>query len=301
MSRRSCIPICITLATFLTACASPTALPTLVPTLAPLPALTPTPIPTPTATPIPPLVLTIYWPAQVSALQPVPIEVELLPPPGIAVTATVHAVVRVPGGGRYRSFDLQPSEGNRYVSTEPLQLPLQAREGDWRLDVIVQSALEVAGERRLLFQPSPIHCRDLAGTLPSAVDVCVPRDFVEFAAQGDQVAGERVWRYGSGEVGLWWAPGPVEPFLLNTALVMLETTYGVDAPAMQGFEETAWQGQAAFLFREDWPGAEGGPGEALVIQGPDRWLYVLRVRALGSGTIPPFLWQIRDTLTWVGE
>jgi hypothetical protein len=245
--------------------------------------------------------LTIYWPAQVSALQPVPIEVELVPPPGIAVTATVYAVVRVPGGGRFQSFDLQPGEGNRYVSTEPLQLPLQAREGDWRLDVIVQSALDVAGERRLLFRPSPIHCRDLAGILPPQVDVCVPRDFVEFAAQGDQVAGERVWRYGSGELGLWWAPGPAEPFLFNNALVMLETTYGVSTPAMQSFEETEWQGQTAFLFHEDWPGAEGGPGEALVVQGPDDWLYVLRVRALGGGAIPQFLQQIRDTLTWVGQ
>lgn len=299
MSRRFPITLCASLA-LLAACTSPTALPTLVPTLAPLPtfAPTPTPSPTPTATPIPPFVLTIHWPGQVSALQPVPIAVELAPPPGIAATATIRAVVRTPAGERYQSFDLQPVGDNRYVSAEPLQLPLQAQEGDWRLDVIVQSTLRVSGEQRLLFRPVPIHCRDLSGVLPSTVNVCVPQDFTEVAAQGDPVAGGRVWRYGSGELGLWWAPGPAEPLLFNNALVMLETTFGLDAPAVQNVEETAWQGQTAFLFYEDWPGAEGGPGEALVLQGPDRWLYVLRVRTLDGGEIPAWLRMVRETFVF---
>ncbi len=31
----------------------------------------------------------------------------------------------------------------------------------------------------------------------------------------------------NGELGLWWAPGPAEPLLFNTALVMLEATCGL--------------------------------------------------------------------------
>ena len=78
-------------------------------------------------------------------------------------------------------------------------------------------------------------------------------------------------------------PGPVEPLLLNNAVVMLEATHDPSAvPQVPGVEETEWQGQTAFLFREDWPGANGGPAEALVIQGPDHHLYVLRVRATGG-------------------
>lgn len=300
MLHRFSIPLCLSLM-FLAAC-TPTTFPTLVPTLAPspLPTSTPIPSPTPTATPIPLLALTIHWPEQVSALQPVPIEVDLLPPPGIVVTATVYAVVRIPGGGHYQSFDLQPAGDNRYISTEPLQLPLQAREGDWRLEVIVRSTVEVTGERRLLFRPAPVRFRDLTAVLPAGVTLLVPQNFEEVLASGDAVAGARVWRHGNGELGLWWAPGPAEPLLFNNALVMLETTYGLSAPA-PSFEEMTWQGQTAFLFHEDWPGAEGGPGEALVVQGPDDWLYVLRVRALDGNEIPALLRMVGETFRFTGE
>ncbi len=230
-----------------------------------------------------------------------PVEVELLPPPGISVTATVRAVVRLPGGRLYRSFDLQPGEGNRYISAEPLQLPLRPPEGDWRLYVSVQSALRVVGERQLFFQPTPVHFHDLNGRLPAGVTLSVPRDFDEVWAEGDRVAGGHVWRYENGEIGLWWAPGPAEPLLFSTALVMLEATYGLDAPAIERFEETTWQGQRAFLFYENWPGAEGSPAEALVIQGPNHWLYVLRLRALGDSAIPTVLSLVRETLAFAGE
>ena len=110
------------------------------------------------------------------------------------------------------------------------------------------------------------------------------------------MAGGRVWRYGGGEVSLWWAPGPVEPLLLNNAVVMLEATHDPSAvPQVLGVEETEWQGQTAFLFQEDWPGANGGPAEALVIQGPDHHLYVLRVRATGGEVIPSLLRQVWET------
>ena len=299
MSPKPCILICISLALLLAACAPSTPPPT--PTPAPAPSPTPTLPPTPTATPIPPLALTIHWPEQVSALQPATIQVELVPPPGVSVTATVRAAVIDPRGLPYRTlFDLTPQGGNLYAAEEPLDLALEPLEGDWQLSVYVHSALEVEGEHTVVFQPAPIPFRDLAGILPAGANMQVPQEFVEAAFQGDQVAGGRVWRYGDGEVSLWWAPGPVEPLLLNNAVVMLEVTHDPSAvPQVPGVEETEWQGQTAFLFREDWPGANGGPAEALVIQGPDHHLYVLRVRATGGEVIPSLLRQVWGTFAFV--
>jgi hypothetical protein len=187
-----------------------------------------------------------------------------------------------------------------YIADEPLRLPLEPPKGDWQLTVRVRSTLEVEGEQELIFQPIPIRFRGLTDTLPSGVDMRVPWEFVEVAAYGDQVAGGRVWRYGDGEISLWWAPGPTEPLLLNNAIVMLETTHDPDAPArVLDVEEIGWQDRVAFLFREHWSGAEEVPAEALVAQGPDYRLYVLRVRAMGSESIPPLLRQVRDTFAFV--
>ena len=205
MSPKPCILICISLALLLAACAPSTPPPT--PTPAPAPSPTPTLPPNPTATPIPPLALTIRWPEQVSALQPATIQVELVPPPGVSVTATVRAAVIDPRGLPYRTlFDLTPQGGNLYAAEEPLDLALEPLEGDWQLSVYVHSALEVEGEHTVVFQPAPIPFRDLAGILPAGANMQVPQEFVEAAFQGDQVAGGRVWRYGGGEVSLWWAP-----------------------------------------------------------------------------------------------
>jgi hypothetical protein len=301
MLHRLYVSVCISLA-LLAACAPATPVP--IPTPVPAPTLTPSPTPapspTPTATPIPPVELTIRWPERVSALQPVPIEVELLPPPGITVTATVRAAVVGPGGRPLWPFDLTLREGNLYAAEEPLQLPLEPQEGDWRLAVYVRSPLKVEGPWSLVFQPTPILFRDLTDVLPAGVDMRVPQDFVEVTSQGDQWAGGRVWRYGDGEVALWWAPGPAEPLLLNNAVVMLETTH--EPPRVLDVEETEWRGQTAFLFYEDededWPESEVGAAEALVVQGPDYWLYVLRVRTTGSETIPPLLRQVWETFTF---
>jgi len=173
------------------------------------------------------------------------------------------------------------------------------------LAVYVRSPLKVEGPWSLVFQPTPILFRDLTDVLPAGVDMRVPRDFVEVTSQGDQWAGGRVWRYGDGEVALWWAPGPAEPLLLNNAVVMLETTHDPDQPPrVLDVEETEWRGQTAFLFHEDehkgedWPESEVGAAEALVVQGPDYWLYVLRVRTTGSETIPPLLRQVWETFTF---
>jgi hypothetical protein len=304
MLHRLYISVCISLV-LLAACAPampvPISTPVPAPTLTPSP--TPAPSPTPTATPIPPVELTIRWPEQVSALQPVPIEVELVPPPGITVTATVRAAVVGPGGRPLWPFDLTLREGNLYAAEEPLQLPLEPQEGDWRLAVPVRSPFKVEGPWSLVFQPTPILFRDLTDVLPAGVDMRVPQDFVEVASQGDQWAGGRAWRYGDGEVALWWAPGPVEPLLLSNAVVMLEATHDPDVPPhVLSVEETQWWGQMAFLFYEEWPedqpGADGGPAEALVVQGPDYRLYVLRMRALGGKTIPPLLRQVWETFTF---
>ncbi len=289
---RRAIAACILLA--LAACAPP---PAPVPTLTSTPPPTPLPSPTPTATPLPPSALTIHWPEQVSALQPVDIQVELLPPPGVSVTATVRALVLDPRGQTFRPLcDLAPREGNLYAAAEPLMFPLEPEAGDWQLVVYVHSALPVEGERRVIFRPAPVPFRDLSVILPAGADVHVPEEFAETAAQGDQVAGMRVWRYDDGELSLWWAPGPVEQLTLDAATVMLETTYEPGAfPQVTGHEETDWQGQAALLFREDWPG--DGPGEALVVQGPDYHLYVLRLRAVGAEAIPPLFRRIGATFT----
>ena len=300
MLRRPCILICVSLALSLAACAPPTVAPTPAPTPAITPSPSPTPTPTPTATPIPPLALTIHWPEQVSALHPATIQVELVPPPGVSVTATVRAAVIDPRGLPYRRlFPLLPRDGNLYAAEEPLDLALEPLEGNWQLSVYVHSALEVEGEHTVVFQPSPIPFRDLAGILPAGANMHVPQEFIETVFQGDQVAGGRAWRYGGGEVSLWWAPGPVEPLLLDNAVVMLETTYDPGAaPRVPGVEEIEFQGQTAFLFQEDWPGANGGPAEALVIQGPDYRLYVLRVRATGGEVIPSLLRQVWETFAF---
>jgi hypothetical protein len=276
------------------------------PTLLPTPALTPSPTsipsPTPTVTPIPWLVLTIRWPEQVSALQPVPIEVELVPPPGVAVTAALRASVLDPTGRSRLLFDLTPRGANLYAAEELLQLPLEPPEGDWQLSVGVRSALPVDGEQVLVFRPAPIPFRDLTADLPAGVDIRVPRDFVEVVTQGDRWAGGRVWRYGDGEVALWWAPGPVEPLMLDNAVVMLEATHDPDAPpGVRGVEEREWQGRVAYLFCEDWPGADGGPAEALVVQDLDYLLYVLRVRTVGGTAISPLLRQVGETFSFVAE
>jgi hypothetical protein len=307
MSRKLVIPIC-TVLFILTACDSPTPPPTLaftyVPTFTPTPGSTQSP--TPTITPIPPLALTIHWPAVVSALQPTPIEVELVPPPGIAASASVRATVLDPDFSTYQSFVLVPREGNLYVSEDQLRLPLEPAPGDWWLVLNVESELTVSGAKYKSFQPTPVLYRDLTGLLPTAASLRVPQDFAEVQVQGDLTAGGRVWRYEDeatppGEVALWWAPGPQEPLLLNNAVVMLEATYGADAPTVTATEETEFQGQTAFRFHETWPGPEGGPAETLVVQGPDYWLYVLRVRALGGDVIPGLIREVGETFAFAEE
>jgi hypothetical protein len=290
-----------TLIALLAACAPtmPTATPT--PSLTPPPTATPTPTPTPT--PIPPITLEIHWPTQVSALVAPPVEVELLSPSGVAVTATVSAAVIDPEGARYWASELTPRSGQTiYTAAEPLQLPLEPMPGDWLLTLDVEASLDVIGERTKRFRPTRPPLHDLTESVPDVVKLDVPRAFAEVRHVGNRTAGGRVWQYGDGLVELWWAPGPDEPLLLNNAIVMLETTYDdLNRPEVPDVQEIQPGGQPGFLFQEVWPGGEGGPGKALVIQGPDAWLYLVRARALDGDKIPSLVNQVWSTFAFVEQ
>jgi hypothetical protein len=300
MSRQVAILVITSL--LLAACTS-TASPTAIPESGPTPTIAPmpTPAPTPTATPIPPLRLTVLWPAQVSALEPIPIKVEIVPPPGIDPPQSVRAIVFDPEMRHYDEFPLPAQGGNIYAADAMLQLPLEPAQGDWRLVVAVESDLSVRGEQIRVFQPLPTQFRQMATIFPAGIDMRVPQDFVEMIAQGDQMAGGRVWRHSGGEVAVWWAPGPIKPLLLNNAAAMADATYGTDNPTVLSIEATTWQGNTGFLFHEEWPGEGGGPGKTLVVQRSDYWLFAVRVRATGGEVIPPLLDQVWETFAFVAE
>lgn len=160
----------------------------------------------------------------------------------------------------------------------------------------VRSALEVQGPRELTFRPVPIQFRDLSGVVHEGASLHVPQAFAEVSSEGDAWAGGRTWRYGGGEIELWWAPGPTEPLLINNAVVMLEATHNSrQPPRVSSVQTIDWRGRAAFLFREEWPAdsaSEREPAEVVVVQGTDYWLYALRVRAIGGQEIPALLRQV---------
>ncbi len=277
--------------------ATPTA--TLPPTSTSIPVPTWTPTPTLTPTPIPPLVVNVTWPEEVSALEPPLVIADVTLPQGIAADVAISAKIYDPSSTIHTTFDLVRQSGRRYVAPAPFQLALDAPTGHWWLVVHVETELEVVGERMLPFKPAPIEFRALTETLPAGVNLRVPLAFTEIVAQGDQYAGGRVWQHGKGEIALWWAPGPTEPLLLDNAVVMLEATHDPTAPPEAALvEETEWQERTAFRFHEQWPGSEGGPAEAWVIRGANYWLYVLRIRAVGVETIPTLLHEIAATFAF---
>lgn len=286
--------------------ATPTATPTPTPTVSP----TATPTVTPTPTPLPPLQLTLHLPEAASALPPARLEVSLAAPAGIVPSAIVTAAVFQPGSVLYGAYELLSLGGERYASTEPLYLPLEPQAGDWLVVVSVRSDWPVVGKHAGLFRAAPLPYRVLSDTLPSGVTLRVPQLFIEVARQGDAWAGNGVWRScerdtmvlcpGVGEVSLWWAPGPTEPLTLDTASVLLESTYDPDhPPAILATEEAQWQERAAFRFTETWPGYQGGPAEAWVIHGDNHWLYVLRMRAVGEDAIPALVREVGETFAFL--
>jgi len=273
-----------------------TLMPSPAPTISPTATPIPSPTPTPTPTPIPPHVVDILWPSQVSALDPVTIEVDVQSPQGVEEQPRVSAILFDPGNSPVWLGDLLKGEGSRYYGAGPVEFELIPIEGEWRLQVYVQSVLQVDGELSYTFQPSPIEFRELSPTLPSAATILVPAIFEEELTLGDQVSGARIWRYGDGELSLWWAPGSAEPLLLNTAIVMLEATFISEMPPeVLDVEEGEWAGQPTFRFVENWSGSADDTSDAWVIQGPNYWLYVLRLRSVGPQGIPPLLFEVRDT------
>lgn len=244
--------------------------------------------------------VTIPWPeSKISVLEPVTIAVDVVQPYDVRIPIGVSATVMDPAAQVYGTFDLRWQDGARYVADVPLQLPFDPLPGYWWLIVHIETGLPVTGERALFFTPAPIDFRVLTDTLPAGVTLRVPVAFDEVVAQGDRRAGGRVWRFGDGEVALWWAPGPTEDLLLNNAIVMLEATHNAEnPPEILSVEEREWQERTAFFFKEMWPGDAGGPAEAWVIQDENFWLYVLRVRATGGDAIPTLMRDVGATFTF---
>jgi hypothetical protein len=239
-------------------------------------------------------------------MEPVPIEVELLPPPRVTVTATVRAVVRHSHEGLIYEAPLVEKTGNIRAAEDPLRLPLRPPEGTYRLIILLDSNVRAVGSRVVYFEPVPIPFHELAPGEPAGVhegvQLYVPLEYPQAIASGGPWAGQREWRLGRGVLSLWWAPGPTEELLLDGAAAMLEATHDpTSPPQVAAAEPMEWLGQQAFLFRERWPGVDGGAAEALVVQGSDFWLYVVRIRAVGSGPIPEILYRVRDSFAFAPQ
>ena len=295
----------------LAATLTPSVLPgTPLPTLTRTPTLTPTPThtPTPTPTPIPPVHVAIEFPKPVTALQPVSWRVLIQEPQGIDAHVSASARVIDAQDQLYATFDMLP-EGREgwWVPVEPLQLPLEPQPypGVWHLIVDVQADLPIMGYRDRVFTPQRVPYHVLTDTLPSGVVLRVPQAFAEAAAQGDQIAGLRTWRYEDCEITLAWAPGPTEPLLDDNALVMVEAIYDPQYEiSVEQVEQMVWGEQelTAFLFQERWRGQRQSiPAEALVVQGPDYRLYVLRIRALTGDELHPLCRDVRATFGFIEE
>ncbi len=281
----------------------PTARPTVTAAVTPsVPQPSPSPTPSPTPTPTPVAALRLLWPEEVSALMPIWPEVVMHVSPSVPFTAAVRLQVWDAERQPYAQIALRPRGGGHYAASAPLQLPLRGRAGRWKVQVAVTATLPVEGPRTLSFVPRPVRFRDLGDVLHAGVSISVPVAFVEVRAQGGPWAGGRVWRYalpdggGTGEVSLWWAPGPAESLRDDVALVMVEATYrGEAVPHLEVLGAADWHGLPAYRFRERWPDGDG-VGQVWVIQGPDRWLHLLRVRAVGGPTLPPVVAMVGQTL-----
>lgn len=274
-------------------CGAPAPAPT--PTPSPLPSPTPTPVPTPTPTPPPPVPLTVRFPETVSALEGVTVTVEL---PGLAERdpqARVWAQV-LPPGSREPVWEspLEPAGGGTYVSSRPVYFPLEPVPGDWRLFVDVQSTVPVRGGRWLRFRQEPLPLWDLTGQVPGEVYLPVPQPFALVRQEGDRVAGGRVWQRGGERIELWWAPGPAKALTQDTAQMLEEATFPVGERVEVISVESVTRGKRpGFRFRERWP---DGSAEALLLQGSDRYLYLLRVRVRGREALTPLLGEIQAAM-----
>lgn len=237
--------------------------------------------------------LTVLLPETLSALEDVTVQVEL---PDLAQRDPAARVWTRVIDSHYRLWwesDLTRTGTTTYSAATPLHLPLASDPGDWLLTVFVQSTAPVSGVHSLRFRPEPVALRDLAGQLREGVTVLIPWVFITAQAEGDQTAGGRVWKGAAGEVGLWWVPGPAEALTQDTAQMMAEATHPTgESVQLVAAEAIEWKGLPAYRFSERW---SEGSAEAVVVQGSDRWLYLLRVRGLDGQALPPLLLDIQGT------
>ena len=304
----------------LTACgASPAMEPTVTATLiastpsampiSPSPTIPPTatPAPTPTPTPEPTLRVNVSFPAEVSPIEPVPIQVTFDPLPPEARLA-VSATVLQPDGTQYAVFDLLPdstatgSNPVRYVSPEPLQLPLIPASSTWWLVVHVDAPYPLTGLRIRSFTAAVPAFRDLSAALPEGVVIQIPEAFEAVLETGGRQAGGRVWNHAGGELGLWWTSGPAEDLTLTTARMLVDATHDTNAriaapPVVASAEAVTWQAQSAYRFEERW-GDESSLGAVWVIQDDRDWLYLLRLRPADDGPIPVLVQEVAETLVF---
>lgn len=240
---------------------------------------------------MPPVPLTIHWPASVSALEDITLRVDL---PGLAERdpeAEVAAELVDPLYQVWWRSDLEPAEEGHYSASSSIHLPLDPPPGDWRLTVFISTTVPVNGGRTILFRSASVPLRNLRRQVRPGVVLHVPRTFTAMRYEGDEVAGMRVWVDAGGEVTLGWIPGPTEPLTQDTARMVAEATYPADGEVeVLEVEPVEWGGLPGFRFVERW---SEGPAEALVVQGSDLWLYVLRVRTLSGESILPLLRDIQ--------
>jgi len=64
-------------------------------------------------------------------------------------------------------------------------------------------------------------------------------------------------------------------------------------------EELLWQERPGFFFMETWPDEDDVPALVWVLQGPDYWLYVLRVRPTSDEAAASLLQQVAETFEFV--
>lgn len=263
------------------------------PPVTPSPLLSPTPTPNPT--PLPPIPLRIRFPDTVSALEEIFVTVEAPGLPEQDPSALFQATIYPPDLNEpfWESVLELESANGVYRSRGPIHFPLKAIPGEWRLEVTVRSRTVVWGNRWVRFFQRPLVFWDLAPLGPRRVSLQVPQDIPLVRQEGDEISGVLVWEWRGERLELWWTPGPTKRLNLDTALMVAEATYPVTGGVeVAGTEEILRKGRRGFRFSERWP---EGNAEALVLQGADYRLYLLRARAKGGAPLSPLMQQIWGT------
>ncbi|MCS7283239.1 MAG: hypothetical protein RMK65_05355 [Anaerolineae bacterium] len=266
------------------------------PSVAPSPTSPPTPTPTPVPTPLPPVPLRVRFPSTVSALEEAFVVVEAPGLPERDPAALLLATIYPPHWDEplwESPLELENAANGVYRSREPIHFPLEGIPGEWQLEVTVRSRTVVWGSRWVRFSQRPLVFWDLAPLGPRKVFLRVPQDIPLVRQEGDEISGVLIWDWRGERLELWWTPGPTKRLNLDTALMVAEATYPVTGGVeVAGTEEILRKGRRGFRFSERWP---EGNAEALVLQGADYRLYLLRARTKGGSPLSPFMQQIWET------